>query len=56
MRIKGEAATLTVSKITIPQEVLDISGITEDLTTTVDISSYLPRGSALVLNRMQKQR
>ena len=51
VRIKGEAATLnTVSKITIPQEVLDISGITEDLTTTVDISSYLPGGTALVLN------
>mgnify|MGYP002671997780 FL=1 len=51
VRIKGEAATLnTVSKITIPQEVLDISGITEDLTTTVDISSYLPSGTALVLN------
>ena len=51
VRIKGEAATLnTVSKITIPQEVLDISGITEDLTTTVDISSYLPSQTALVLN------
>lgn len=51
VRIKGEAATLnTVSKITIPQEVLDISGITEDLTTTVDISSYLPSGTSLVLN------
>ena len=33
-----------------PQEVLDISGITEDLTTTVDISSYLPSQTALVLN------
>ena len=51
VRIKGEAATLnTVSKITIPQEVLDISGLTEDLTTTVDISSYLPSQTALVLN------
>ena len=29
---------------------LDISGITEDLTTTVDISSYLPSGTSLVLN------
>lgn len=51
VRIKGEAATLnTVNKITIPEEVLDITGITANLVTTVDISSYLPSGTSLVLN------
>lgn len=51
VRIKGEAATLnTVNKISIPKEVLDISGITENLETTVDITSYLPSGTSLVLN------
>lgn len=51
VRIKGETATLNpVNKITIPAEVLDITGITEDLVTTVDISSYLPSGTSLVLS------
>lgn len=51
VRIKGEAATLNpVNKITIPAEVLDITGITEDLVTIVDISSYLPSGTSLVLS------
>lgn len=51
VRIKGEAATLNpVTKITIPSEVLDVTGLTESLTTTVDITSYLPSGTALVLN------
>lgn len=51
VRIKGEAATLnTINRITIPREVLDITDITEDLVTTVDITSYLPEGTALVLS------
>lgn len=51
VRIKGEAATLNpINKITIPAEVLDITDITEDLVTTVDITSYLPSGTSLVLN------
>lgn len=51
VRIKGEAATLnTVNKVSIPKEVLDISGITENLETMVDITSYLPSGTSLVLN------
>lgn len=51
VRIKGEAATLnTVNKITIPADVLDVTDLTEDLETTVDISSYLPSGTSLVLN------
>ena len=34
--------------ITIPKEVLDVSGIQSDMTKTVDISSYLPNGVDLV--------
>ncbi len=50
VRIKGESATLNpVNKITIPAEVLDVTDISEDLVTTVDISSYLPSGTSLVL-------
>lgn len=50
IRIKGESGTLnTVNKILIPAEVLDVTDIEDDLTVTVDISSYLPEGTALVL-------
>lgn len=50
VRIKGESAVLnTVNKITIPPEVLDITDLTEDLETTVDISAYLTAGTSLVL-------
>lgn len=51
VRIKGKIAMLNpLNKITVPEEVLDITGITSDLVTTVDISSYLPSGTSLVLN------
>ena len=51
VRIKGDAATLNpVNKIAIPEEVLDVTGRTEDLVTKVDISTYLPAGTALVLS------
>lgn len=47
--IKGTASTLnTIDVIEIPEEVLDISGATEDLTKEVDITSYLPSGTSLV--------
>lgn len=50
VRIKGESAVLnTVNKITIPPEVLDITDLTEDLETIVDITAYLPSGTSLVL-------
>ena len=50
VRIKGEASVLnTINKVTVPAEVLDVSGATEDIKTTVDISSYLPGGVSLVL-------
>lgn len=50
VRIKGETDVLNkVTKITIPEDVLDMSGATEDVETTVDITSYLPDGTSLVL-------
>lgn len=51
VRIKGEAAVLNpVTKISIPDEVLDLTGAVKDIETTVDISSYLPEGTSMVLN------
>lgn len=50
VRIKGETDVLNkVAKIAIPDDVLDMSGATEDVETTVDITSYLPDGTSLVL-------
>lgn len=49
VRVKGNAAALNkLDMITIPKEVLDVSGAQADLTKTVDISSYLPTGVDLV--------
>ncbi len=51
VRIKGEAAVLnTINKITVPEEVLDLTGATSDIEKTVDISTYLPSGTSLVIN------
>lgn len=50
VRLKGEAAVLnTVNKVSVPAEVLDVTGAVADVATTVDISSYLPDGISLVL-------
>lgn len=47
--IKGESSELNrVTNITIPASVISLSDITQDLTTTVDITSYLPDGVALL--------
>lgn len=55
VRIKGEAAVLnTVNKITIPAEVLDLTDAKADIEKTVDISTYLPFGTALVLSADSK--
>lgn len=43
-----------VAKIAIPDDVLDMSGATEDVETTVDITSYLPDGTSLVLAKRRK--
>lgn len=51
VRIKGEAAVLnTINKLTIPEEVLDLTGAVSDIEKTVDISSYLPDGTSLVIS------
>lgn len=50
VRIKGESALLnTVNSIVVPQEVLDMTGLSDDLEKEVDISTYLPSGTSLVL-------
>lgn len=50
VRIKGEAEILNaVNKITVPEEVLDLTDATASIETTVDISSYLPSGVTLVI-------
>lgn len=47
--IKGESSELNrVTNITIPVSVISLSDITQDLTTTVDITSYLPDGVTLL--------
>ena len=47
--IKGESSELNRgTNITIPASVISLSDITQDLTTTVDITSYLPDGVTLL--------
>lgn len=47
--IKGDMGILnTVTSISIPSDVLQLSGVTEDITTTVDITSFLPEGVTLI--------
>lgn len=53
--IKGAASVLnTIDSIEIPEEVLDISGISQDLTKDVDITTYLPNGVSLVEKEQSK--
>ena len=55
VRIKGEAAVLnTINRISIPEEVLDMTGATSDIEKTVDISTYLPQGTSLVISSEAK--
>ena len=44
----------TINKITIPEEVLDITDATSNIEKTVDISTYLPSGTALVISSDSK--
>jgi YbbR domain-containing protein len=45
IRLKGTAAALNGAvSIEIPPELLDVTDLTENLTTTIDISDYLPDG------------
>ena len=55
VRIKGEAAVLnTINKITIPEEVLDLTGAKANIEKTIDISTYLPFGTSLVISSESK--
>ncbi len=49
VQIKGASSVLnSITQIDIPAELLDVEGMTESLTTTIDISEYLPDGCELV--------
>ncbi|MCI7532362.1 MAG: CdaR family protein [Lachnobacterium sp.] len=49
IRIKGASSVLNpIMSLAIPAEVLNVSGARDDLTTTIDITEYLPDGVELV--------
>ncbi len=49
IQIKGSASVLNpIMSLAIPAEVLNVSGAREDITTTIDITEYLPDGVELV--------
>lgn len=49
IRIKGVSSVLNpMMSLAIPAEVLNVSGARDDLTTTIDITEYLPDGVELV--------
>lgn len=49
LSVQGEADVLNkLTGITIPGSVIDLSGVTDSLDTTVDITSYLPAGVQLL--------
>lgn len=49
IKVKGSSTTLNpFSSLNIPGDVLNVSGASEDITTTIDISEYLPDGVELV--------
>lgn len=51
VQIKGSSSVLNpITSIDIPGEVIDVSGANRDITTTVDISEYLPDGVTLAKN------
>lgn len=51
IRIKGTSSALnSITSVVVPNSVLDVSGLTSSLTTTVDITEYLPEGIELVDN------
>lgn len=55
IRIKAETAVLnTIDKITIPEEVLDLTEAKEDIEKTIDITSYLPSGASVVISSEAK--
>lgn len=49
VKVKGSSTILNpLSSLTIPGDVLNVSRVREDITTTIDISEYLPDGVELV--------
>lgn len=49
IKVKGSSTTLNpLSSLNIPGDVLNVSGASEDITTTIAISEYLPDGVELV--------
>lgn len=49
IKIKGTSTVLNpLMSLVIPGEVLDVSGASDDLTTTIDITEYLPEGVELM--------
>jgi YbbR domain-containing protein len=49
VKLKGTSSVLNpIVSIAIPASVLDVSGAREDISTTIDISEYLPDGVELV--------
>lgn len=49
IEVMGESAVLNaLNEISVPEEVLDVTGVTDDLTKTIDITAYLPSGVSLV--------
>lgn len=55
VRIKGKTDVLnTIDNVTVPEEVLDITDLSESFEKTVDITSYLPSGISLVISSEAK--
>lgn len=51
VQIKGASSVLnTITQLEIPAEALNVDGMTDSLSTTIDISEYLPDGCELVDN------
>lgn len=47
--VKGYSSALNeLTSLDIPAELLDVTGLSDDLTTTIDVSEYLPNGVSLV--------
>lgn len=55
IRVKGEPKILnTFDTVKIPEEVLDLTEVSEDIEKTVDITSYLPEGVSVVISSEAK--
>lgn len=55
VKVKGVSSVLnTMNSVTVPPEVLDLTGATENLEKEVDVSAYLPSGVALADSNQAK--